>query len=213
MDKFCSNCGKELKEGADVCLGCGAFVNQNKINTKKNKKNKALIASFISISSLIFIVIIAAIISDDSNSTEKEEYIFANVGDELICENYKVVINSFQYKTGYIDNYQKIPDGEEWIGLIVTVTNTSSEERTIYNSDFNIINTNGEILTPDSFTYKVWGVESLSNPKLSSNGVKTGYIAFTNNNIDNSDIIVEFACNRNDFFELSDTQKYKVKLS
>ena len=26
MAKFCSNCGKELKEGADVCLNCGKKV-------------------------------------------------------------------------------------------------------------------------------------------------------------------------------------------
>lgn len=26
MAKFCSNCGHELKEGADVCLSCGKLV-------------------------------------------------------------------------------------------------------------------------------------------------------------------------------------------
>lgn len=28
--KYCSNCGKELKEGADVCLNCGKAINKEK---------------------------------------------------------------------------------------------------------------------------------------------------------------------------------------
>ncbi len=29
MAKFCVNCGKELKEGADICLNCGKIVKEN----------------------------------------------------------------------------------------------------------------------------------------------------------------------------------------
>lgn len=29
MDKFCSKCGAELKEGANVCLNCGRFIESN----------------------------------------------------------------------------------------------------------------------------------------------------------------------------------------
>lgn len=42
MYKYCPNCGKELNEGADVCLNCGKQVsslNQN-INTNPNAKSK-----------------------------------------------------------------------------------------------------------------------------------------------------------------------------
>lgn len=28
MGKFCSNCGKELNENQDICLGCGVMVNK-----------------------------------------------------------------------------------------------------------------------------------------------------------------------------------------
>lgn len=27
MAKYCTNCGKELKEGADICLNCGKLIN------------------------------------------------------------------------------------------------------------------------------------------------------------------------------------------
>ena len=36
MGKFCTNCGKELKENADICLNCGIFINK----TYKEKKVK-----------------------------------------------------------------------------------------------------------------------------------------------------------------------------
>jgi len=36
MEKFCSNCGKELHEGADVCLNCGKVLNKNQSNVSAN---------------------------------------------------------------------------------------------------------------------------------------------------------------------------------
>ena len=30
MDKYCSNCGAKLEEGADVCLKCGKILNEKK---------------------------------------------------------------------------------------------------------------------------------------------------------------------------------------
>jgi len=44
MAKFCSNCGKELNEGADICLNCGKIVNEN-INIKTNPNAKSKIAA------------------------------------------------------------------------------------------------------------------------------------------------------------------------
>lgn len=37
MAKYCSNCGNELKENADVCLGCGRLINkENNIQQYNN---------------------------------------------------------------------------------------------------------------------------------------------------------------------------------
>ena len=38
--KYCSNCGKELKENADVCLNCGSYVKQTKTITRKKRCKK-----------------------------------------------------------------------------------------------------------------------------------------------------------------------------
>lgn len=37
--KYCSNCGKELKEGADVCLNCGKAIKKIPSTTANNTKN------------------------------------------------------------------------------------------------------------------------------------------------------------------------------
>ena len=47
MAKFCSNCGAELKEGADVCLKCGKAVNSStNVNTDPNAKSKIVAGLF-----------------------------------------------------------------------------------------------------------------------------------------------------------------------
>ena len=38
--KFCVHCGKELKEGQEVCLGCGVLVQRNSEEKKEIKTSK-----------------------------------------------------------------------------------------------------------------------------------------------------------------------------
>lgn len=41
MAKFCIHCGKELNEGADICLGCGRIINgKGRDNTNPHAKSK-----------------------------------------------------------------------------------------------------------------------------------------------------------------------------
>lgn len=44
MNKFCTNCGKELNEGSDVCLNCGKITNNETI-TKTNPNAKSKVAA------------------------------------------------------------------------------------------------------------------------------------------------------------------------
>ena len=69
------------------------------------------------------------------------------------CGDYIARVEQVMMKTGKIDSIQSVPDGHEWIGLIVTVKNTSAEEQTIYNDDFEIINSNGERLKHSVIVY------------------------------------------------------------
>lgn len=52
MGKFCSNCGHELTEGQDVCLGCGKVVSSN--IKMKNKGNHNV---YITATGIIMIVL------------------------------------------------------------------------------------------------------------------------------------------------------------
>ena len=46
MAKYCSNCGKELKSGADICLNCGKIINgQPKVETNKDPNAKSKVAA------------------------------------------------------------------------------------------------------------------------------------------------------------------------
>lgn len=47
MEKFCSNCGKKLKENADVCLNCGVLVNKHNKFTKEKAGKGMSIAGMI----------------------------------------------------------------------------------------------------------------------------------------------------------------------
>ena len=44
MGKYCSNCGTELKENADVCLSCGQLTNINLFKTTNEGKGLATIS-------------------------------------------------------------------------------------------------------------------------------------------------------------------------
>ena len=46
MAKYCTNCGKEINEGADICLNCGKIVNKNINSYNPNAKNKVIAGLF-----------------------------------------------------------------------------------------------------------------------------------------------------------------------
>ncbi len=51
MSKFCSNCGAELKENADICLSCGTFISKSNVSRNNrisdNTKTKSSLLAFI----------------------------------------------------------------------------------------------------------------------------------------------------------------------
>lgn len=45
MAKFCGNCGKEVPEGAQVCLGCGKLVDEKKAEKTTDPAAKSKLAA------------------------------------------------------------------------------------------------------------------------------------------------------------------------
>lgn len=55
MSKFCSNCGKELNDNSEFCLGCGIAIEKNKSNGTSNKKFPAWLIVLLVILGVAFI--------------------------------------------------------------------------------------------------------------------------------------------------------------
>ena len=83
MGKFCSNCGKELDDNADICLKCGVLVNGNKsnvnvVNTKKGLPAWAIVLIVLGTLFLLFIGLLFSLgllaYNTVRTSPEVEEY-------------------------------------------------------------------------------------------------------------------------------------------
>ena len=141
---------------------------------------------------------------------KKDTSVVHNVGETVKCPYFDVTLNSFQVKKEgtYIDSYFYIAD-PEWVGVILTVYNTSTDTHTFYSSNVTLQNSTGEIITHKFWNYDIWGAEMLNSPKLISGGTKTGYISYANTNQDDSNLILVVSCN--DGF-LSKGTEYKFSL-
>lgn len=184
MTKKCMYCKTDIDSKATICPNC-------KKPQKKKTSAGLVLATIFGIFG--FIILCAAIFASTESETEETGGV-KNIGEELVCKKYKVVINEYKFKTGSIDSFYKVPDGQEWVGIIVTATNTSDENVNVYSSNFKLKNSNGEIIDNDSITYRVWGDYVEFSSELAPGGTKTGYIAYTNSNTDNSNLNIEFEC-------------------
>ena len=119
MAKYCANCGKELDENADICLGCGVFVEKKNKKTTTNcnsnkNKNRGLPAWAIVLIVLgcvilipiiiIFLIIVFAINVAHDVIDHGEEY-FDKVNDYIKDYNFNYVIDE-----GTIGDSLKIDD-------------------------------------------------------------------------------------------------------
>ena len=149
--------------------------------------------------------------SSDVDSSKYDTSKTYSIGETLDCPTFDITVDKVEIKPEgtAIDSYQVISD-PEWIGVTLTVKNKSNETKTFYGSKVNLINSNGEVLNHSWITYKIWGSELLNSPELVSGGSKTGYIQFSNNTTDNSNLTLQVDCNTG-FFD--DDIIYKVNVS
>lgn len=126
------------------------------------------------------------------------------VGETAKCPDFSITLNNYSFKKkGTRIDYFTTVDDPEWIGVVVTVKNTTNYKKTIYTSDFQILNSTGEYLSHDYFSYKIWGknIQPLNSPELAPGGKKKGYIQFSNTNKDNSNLLLIVNCNDKLIFE------------
>lgn len=202
MARFCSNCGKELNENADICLNCGVAVNNNSSvprNTSNDKKNgiPGWAVFLIVIASLLPIVIIGIIlflsfntidysidkarkIQDRFKEEYKDDYTIVGkgtVGDALEYNGLRFTLNKVTSYNNIGDN--TLEEDEEYIVFFFDIENISEEVKKI--SKINFKGTDGfdteepELMMNDVID----GVSNISFGKRLSAGDKvSGYIAF-----------------------------------
>ena len=65
-------------------------------------------------------------------------------------------------------------------------------------TDFNLVNQNGEIIKPSYAVIKgVFDRDRLNNGTLTSGGKKEGYVIFSNNIINDKELSLRFTCENN----------------
>ena len=214
----CDECGKEYSDKASACPNCGNPTNKGtNIVNKNSKDNKKKSKTGFIVVVIILIIFACAAIAISGTTDENGELIKYDTeknykpGEILVCPDFEVTIDNVQIKKKgtRIDSYQVISD-PEWIGIVLTIKNTSSKTKIFYGSNVKITNKSVEVLDSSILSYSIWGAELLDSPKLVSGGKKTGYIQFSNTETDDSKLKLTVDC---DTGLLDDEVIYTVDIS
>jgi len=87
MDKFCKNCGKEIRENQKSCINCGKVLLSVKFENKFFLKNKKFIIIISSISLLIIFTFIYLFIKPTNSSFSLLDKNIASVVVNIYCES------------------------------------------------------------------------------------------------------------------------------
>jgi len=129
MDKYCYNCGSELKEGADVCLNCGVMINKGPIPVVSaiNKAGKAKTPLFnllAGISMMIMIIFYITAIFQSWVSTG-DLYFWIGV-DQYMAFIFWLIFLGFSLPTllfSFKEHKQgKIGIGDKYLAIFLVVT-------------------------------------------------------------------------------------------
>lgn len=110
MAKFCSNCGKEIDEKADICLNCGVLVNKEsskKVTTNNinNSKKKGLPTWAIVLIIVGFVIVLPLILF-----AFLFIFIFKSV-KSVSDESIKYIEDAKDYINDYMEDYEVVSEG------------------------------------------------------------------------------------------------------
>ena len=203
MAKFCSNCGKELDERADICLNCGVLVNKtinNNISSNANNGKKKglpawaivlIVVGSVILIPLIIIVLFRLFVFDaikedagkylekvkDYFSEQVEDYKIigeGTIGDTLEFDDVKFTLNSANIYSSIGDN--TLNNDKEYLVFFFDVENTNDDDELITYLNFRGYFDKDELI-PKFIFNKIDGISNL-NKDLSSGEKTKGYIAF-----------------------------------
>lgn len=115
--KYCSNCGAELKEGADICLNCGKMLNkqpQTKVKTKTPGKSKGIVSLVLGIIAMFWTL---SMILGIENGTET-----------LVVESTYSEIGVAAYFISYYIGYTLFALTPGIVGLVFGIKSTKEQQ-------------------------------------------------------------------------------------
>lgn len=230
MAKYCTNCGKELNENAELCLNCGVFVknstnNNVSTNNEINKKKKGLptwaivlivVGSILLIPVIIFIVIGLIAYNTIDNAIDKVEDEIDNyyeqttthtgtIGDTLKTDKLKITLKeALMYSSVGEGSYLQTPaEGKEYLIFFFDIENISDENEYISYYEFDGY-VDGYTVSVKNLFNEVNDTEELSanlSPKMKTRG----FVAFE---VDSS--WEEFEIHYSELFGYKDELVFKV---
>lgn len=195
MAKFCSNCGNEMLDNADVCVKCGTLVGNNRTNnntnTKKGLPTWAIVLIVLGCVILAFAILFGAIFlfsykviknTGIDIKNEIEEYtesketktVTGSVGESLTGEDFKITLVKAEKYDSVNDN---VPEaGKEYLVFFFEVENITDDSERISTFDFNGYADNHRVFP----SYILGNIDEakLFGDNLGASEKMTGYIAY-----------------------------------
>lgn len=134
--------------------------------------------------------------SSNNTGTTTTTFDENNINKSITCNNKKITVKKIKRVTKNESSY--VPSGKEWIGVYIVFENKSKEDMNYYESDFNLVNGNGEVIKPMFNIIKgVLDYERLNNGTLTAGGKKEGYVMFDNGSISDKTLSLRVVCEDN----------------
>jgi uncharacterized membrane protein YvbJ len=118
MGRYCTNCGSELNENADVCLSCGQLVrtNDDRYDNRYNNSGKALATVSVIFGSLGFypLIVIGSIVglitsiiglNDPKNQYRSRSKIGLGLSIGSLCLWFLILILLVVFSTSYYTRF------------------------------------------------------------------------------------------------------------
>lgn len=144
--------------------------------------------------------------STTSSATNDNSNVYSNTFDEnninktINCKEKKVTIKYLRRATS--NENQFIPENKEYVGIYVNFENKSNGDMYYGETDFTLINGNGEVIdTPYLALKNVFDHERLNNGTLVAKAQKEGYVIFINDLINDKKMQLRFVCEDNIIFD------------
>lgn len=193
---YCKNCGKEIDDKAEICMGCGVRIVPSKREDIgiTNRLGKIGIPGFrsgkkwkmaVAILGYFWIfVILLAMISGPDNNTSGNKGQYDNVAPEKAkidmpvptVDSKQITISYKTTTTDKIGEYSVAPEGKVFLIVTMTIENNGYPELNTNPNYFNVMINNIKY-TYDTVTYSL--SDKLDTVDIMNGGTLTGSIAFT----------------------------------